>query len=356
MKLVYISRAYPPIVGGLEKHNQAIHEALQRKAQVKAIINRKGKKALFWFMPYAAFNALLAASRYDAVLLGDGVLAAVGWIIKLFRPNIPVVCIVHGLDITFANPIYQFFWVRLFLAKMDKIIAVSNATAEETVQRGIATTKLAIIPNGINKQEYKNARDRKQLQELLKQDIEDKLVLFTIGRLVKRKGVNWFIAQVMPQIKDRCIYLIAGDGPEKTEIERTIKEKHLENAVYHFGFVSEELKSLLFSNSDLFVQPNIKVKGDMEGFGIAVLEANLNNLSVLGSRLEGLQDSIIENQNGWLIEPEDDIAYVQKINALSQSREELSQAGHKAKEFCLQNFTWERIAENYLAQLRTIIQ
>jgi glycosyltransferase involved in cell wall biosynthesis len=353
MKLLFISRAYPPIVGGLEKHNQALHDALREKIHVDAIINRKGKKALPWFLLFATIKALFHAREYDAVLLGDGVLAAVGWVVKLLYPATPVICIIHGLDITYSNPVYRVFWVNRFLPKMDRLIAVSQATANEAIHKGLPSSKLVIIPNGIHRQEHQHRKDRKQLEELLRTDTENKIILFTLGRLVKRKGVNWFIQRVMPEIKDNCIYLIAGDGPEKTAITKSIQDNRLEQSVFCFGYTTEEQKSLLFSNTNLFIQPNIKVDGDMEGFGIAVLEANSYSVAVLGSKLEGLQDSITENQNGWLLEPENAAAYIQKITDLSKSPEELQRTGDNAKSFCLQFFCWDRIVERYIDVINT---
>ena len=348
MRVLFISRAYPPIIGGLETHNYSLHEALASKAAVKAIINRKGKKALIWFLPFATLKTLICSHKNEVILLGDGLLAVLGWIVKLFKPRSFVICIIHGLDITYTNPIYQFFWTKLFLPKLDRIIAVSQATAETAINKGLHPGKLVIIPNGIHRQEWQPPRDRRKLTTLLNTDVEIKIVLFTLGRLVKRKGVNWFIQEVMPIVQDRCIYLIGGDGPEKSAIDKSIHEHGLEKVVHCFGFVTDELKSFLFANADLFIQPNIKVDGDMEGFGIAVLEANTYGLAVLGSKLEGLKDSITENQNGWLLEPGNATAYAQKITELTKHPINIQQAGDKAKRFCLQHFSWERIADQYL--------
>jgi glycosyltransferase involved in cell wall biosynthesis len=348
-KLLFISRTYPPIVGGLETHNQALHEALLSKIPVESIINQNGKKALFWFLPLATLKTVFHARGYKFILLGDGLLAILGWFVKLIHPDIPVICIIHGLDITYTNPIYQRFWIRLFLPRMDRVIAVSNATADTAIQKGLDPSKIVVIPNGVYSRALQMPRDREKLNALLHTETANKIILFTLGRLVKRKGVNWFIQQVMPEIADRCIYLIAGDGPEKVAINKSIHELRLDKSVFCIGFVSEELKTLFFSNADLFIQPNIKVKGDMEGFGIAVLEANTYGLAVLGSNLEGLQDSITENQNGWLLEHGKASAYVQKIRDLSEHSENIKQAGENAKIFCHEQFSWDRIAEQYLA-------
>ncbi|WP_305908256.1 glycosyltransferase family 4 protein [Methylomarinum sp. Ch1-1] len=348
MKLLFISRAYPPIVGGLENHNHELHKALQQKIYTDSIINKKGKKALPYFMPLCALKSLFVSSNYDAIILGDGVLAPIGWLIKLFKPNTLVICIIHGLDITYKNPIYQYFWVKAFLPKIDKIITVSQATASAAIERQIDKTKLAVIPNGITQQSNATQRNRQQLEDLLQTSCQEKTILLTVGRLVKRKGVHWFINQVMPYLSDKFIYIIAGDGPDRAAINKAIIEKQLTNRVFNLGFIDNGVKNMIYANADLFIQPNIKVDGDMEGFGIAVLEANLNGLAVVGSELEGLKDSITNDQNGWLIEAENPTAFIQKIEDVSKSDLELKNAGMNAKAFSLENFCWNKLADRYI--------
>jgi glycosyltransferase involved in cell wall biosynthesis len=348
MKLLFLSRAYPPIIGGLENHNYELHSALQKKNHVDSIINKKGKKALPFFMPFCSLKALYSSSKYDAVLLGDGVLASVGWLIKLFQPSVPVICTIHGLDLTYSSRIYQYFWIKKFLPRMDKIIAVSRATKDAAIERGIKKSKLEVIPNGINPWHKTSQHNQKQLEKLLHTSCQEKTILLTIGRLVKRKGVHWFISHVMPNLNDQYIYIIAGDGSEKERINLAIREFCLEKRVFCLGFVCDHTKAILYSNSDLFIQPNIKVSGDMEGFGIAVLEANLHGLPVLGSKLEGLEDSIIEEKNGWLVAPEKPSSFIKKIEEVTQSRQKLNQAGHDAKVFCLEHFSWDKIADQYI--------
>ena len=355
MKLLFISRSYPPVIGGLEKHNYSIHSALHKKIKINALVNKFGKKVLPLFLPLCLVRALLISSKQESVLLGDGVLGIVGWFIKTIKPSVPVVCIIHGLDITYKNAFYQYFWVGLFLPKLDKIIAVSHATADAVISRGIPQSKLIVIPNGIYPLQNLD-RNKNFLSPHLNIAIDNQIVLFTLGRLVKRKGINWFINHVFTHLEGPFIYIIAGDGPEKDAIEQSIIANQLTDKVFCLGSVTEKTKSQLFLNADLFIQPNIKVKGDMEGFGIAVLEANLHELPVLGSKLEGLKDSIVEGQNGWLIEPEEPSIFTEKILEVTQSKKRLKQAGQNAKTFCLQQFCWDKIADQYIEVFRELVK
>jgi hypothetical protein len=56
-----------------------------------------------------------------------------------------------------------------------------------------------------------------------------------VGRLVKRKGVAWFAAQVMPKLPKEYVYLVAGEGPERGLIESVIAGIILKNACSYWA-------------------------------------------------------------------------------------------------------------------------
>ena len=77
---------------------------------------------------------------------------------------------------------------------------------------------------------------------------------------VKRKGVQWFIDQVLPSLPDTVHYIVTSDGPDKDEIEKTIIKHHLTERVTLLGSVSETKIKQLYAEADLFVMPNIAVR------------------------------------------------------------------------------------------------
>src|SRR5689334_15854059 len=119
MKILFISRAYPPITGGIENQNYALSVWLNKVVSTDTIANRHGKKFLPIFLPLATLKALWRMPRYDVLLLGDGVLGLVGYIVKLAFPKKTVISVIHGLDITYKNAFYQNVWVKLSLSKLD---------------------------------------------------------------------------------------------------------------------------------------------------------------------------------------------------------------------------------------------
>lgn len=353
MKILFISHTFPPITGGVEAQNYELSTWLAKQAELKLIANRKR-----WFIPffmiYASIRAVLLAGKYDVLVLGSCLLGNVGWMVKIFTRK-PVVAVAHGLDLTWKNILYQSLWVRIFIPKLDKLIAVGNETVRVAVEKGIALEKIVFIPNGIDAKKFEGAFSREQLKQILGEEIEGKKVILTSGRLAKRKGVAWFVKNVMMKLPENIIYVIAGDGPDRENVKNAIEKNNLSSRVKMLGYVTDEVRNILMNTCDVFVQPNIKISGDMEGFGISVIEAAYCQIPVVASKLEGLQDAIKDGQNGFLVESGNIEAWVKKINELLVDDESRKDFGKKAKQFVLDNYSWDKISKKYLEEIEKTI-
>ena len=276
------------------------------------------------------------------MLLGDGVLSVLAFFIKIFSSK-PVICIIHGLDITYSNYIYQSLWVRYFLKKVDKYIAVGK-------ESGLESEKFIFIPNGVSG-DYPARKYSKDELEVMLGYIPAGPVLLTLGRLVRRKGVAWFVENVMPELDPAITYLIAGHGEDQERIVHLIEEYKLQDRVKYLGTVSEKEKEILFSAADLFIQPNIPVEDDIEGFGLVVLEAGRYATYVVASDLEGLKDAITHGKNGVLIRPGDKELYIQQIEDLLSDHDVLMSKSLEAQNYVLSTYSWDNVAQQYVSVL-----
>lgn len=353
MKILFISRAYPPTVGGIENQNYELSVWLSKIAEVKLIANRRGKIFLPFFLPYVSCKALFLMKNYDTLLLGDGVLACVGWLVKLFHKK-PVISVIHGLDFTYEFGLYQKLWVGYFIKKLDKLIAVGNETIKIGIKKGIPPEKFVFVPNGVDAEKFSKVYSRADLDEALKIKTGEKKVILTSGRLAKRKGVAWFVEKVLPKLGGDIIYVVAGEGPDRKNIENAIEKNHLQDRVLMLGYISDEQRNILLGACDLFVQPNIKIAGDVEGFGISVLEAAASRLPVLAAELEGLRDAINDGQNGFLLPSENANAWINKIKELLVDDDFRKDFGEKARQFVIENYSWDKIAQKYLEEIKKI--
>ena len=100
--------------------------------------------------------------------------------------------------------------------------------------------------------------------------------------------------------------------------------------------------------------PNIPVEGDMEGFGIVLLEASSAGLPIVASNIEGIKDAIIDTKNGFLIEPYDTEKYVEVILDLLRDDNKRISIGRAGKELTNTYYNWEAISEKYLDVFNSI--
>jgi len=353
VELLFISRAFPPTIGGIENQNEALARHLSKISNCRVIANKRGKKALPLFIPFAFINTLIRLKRTDIILLGDGVTAIIGWLIKLVS-NKPVVCVLHGLDVTWQNKVYQKLWVSFYFKKIDHFIAVSQSTKEITINAGIPEQRISVIPNGIEESPV-TPLSKEELSQKLNICLDNKFILLSLGRLIKRKGVLWFIENVATTLPKDVIYLIAGNGPDKRHLESAIKHHKLTDQVFLLGSVNNVIKESLFTHSNLFIQPNIPVKNDVEGFGITQLEAGIRGLPSLSSNLDGISDAIQDGKNGWLVEPLNKQEFSRIMNEKKALLENSISFKSSVIQHCKNNFEWSYIADRYSNALLQIL-
>lgn len=351
MKVLFISRAFPPTVGGIEKQNFEIYDNLKNNCEITLIANYKGKKFLLLFLIMALVKGIVLGRKHDVVLLGDGVLAIVGIIIKLITRT-PTVAVAHGLDLTYKSYIYQKIWIGFALKRLTAIFPVSNETKKIAIKKGITAEKCRVIFNGIS--ENKNARIASidEIQKIVGVKLKNRKILLTVGRLVERKGVHWFVKNVMPYLDDSYLYLIAGDGIMKHAINNEIQVQNLSHKVKLLGLVGDEVRQGLYEASHIFVQPNINVNNDVEGFGLVVLEAATCSLPVIASELQGLKDAVINNKTGFFAKPENPTDFIEIIKNLMEDHQYREQFGIQARELVLQEYGWNKVAGKYIQHLK----
>ena len=343
--ILFITRNYPPKVGGLETYSFNLIEAFISRMKTCKITLSKSKKHLIWFFPKSLFEALFVIRKFSVshVHLCDGSLAPLGLILKSLS-DVKTSITIHGLDITFSNFVYQKLIPRS-VEKMDRIVCVSRATREEVKKRvSLSSQSCAVIPNGIIPDEMFLKSPKLELQKRFESATGLKLTrqkkLFTIGHLVKRKGVAWFVANVMPKLPSDYSYLVAGEGPERVAIECAVATHRLEKRVFLLGEISDELRNVLYNLSDIFVMPNITVPSDVEGFGIVALEAGSCGLPVVATNIQGLRDAVIEGKTGFLITEGYVQGFVERIKNMSLKKENVR--------ICLnETFAWSRIFRDY---------
>ena len=361
MKILFVTRKYPPSVGGMENMAFHLHESLSKIHNVTLIAWGGSNGWLIVIYPILFARAFLSAliHRPDVVLLQDGVLAPMA---PAFRHilRLPVAITIHGLEVTYGNPVYRAIVLR-FLSTAKLLIAVSSQTKRET-EKIVSGSKISVIKNGVADDLYLSIPGNKLRNDVadeigIKRDIfAKKKILLTTGRMVRRKGIQWFIVHVIPEIKSQrqdTLYIICGTGPEEENIKQAIIDNGLVNDVLLLGRVPGDLLRKLYNIADIFIMPNIPVKNDIEGFGLVALEAASCGTKVIASGIDGIGDAIDDGRNGYLVNAQDKGQYMEEITKILNGKDTLKKTD--IRKYVLKNCSWDVVARQYTERLGDII-
>lgn len=381
-EILFISHKYPPSTGGMEKFSfELVSQFESKPIKIHKLIFNHTESKLMWFLLLRKrVKKLLTDNKNIRLIhLNDGLMAAFClWLKRDY--NIKVVVTIHGLDIVFPLGFFQKKIVPQFNL-YDKLICVSNATKHECIKRGITDDKLAVILNGVDNFRKKNDALIALNSLLTKFKIpEHKKILVGLGRPVKRKGYSWFLENVMPNLSDEFVFILMGPKGKYNDRlwKKIIPYSILKNIELMFGLGSDEMNlrdvslkypnkifrtgylttaeiDCLFKHAGIFIMPNIKVENDMEGFGLVALEACLNECIVLASKIEGITDAIINNQNGFLIAPSNADKWVESINEISK-QENLDELKNAFRKYTTEHYSWKKMGDEYHLIFQSIIQ
>lgn len=336
-----VTRKHPPSVGGMEALSYHLVDAMCRLRPVTVVSFGGGRIGLGWFLPYAAGRVVagLVSRQIVALHLGDPALGFLAIVARRF--GVPVMATVHGLDITWPNRLYQAYLRRFFIGRCDRYVCISTYVRDLLRVRGVPEEAIEVIPVGI--------AAPPPCGETLA--VEGDPVIAYVGRLVPRKGVAWFVREVMPEVCRRfarLILVVAGAGPERATIAAAAHAAGIESRVRMVGRMPESAKWSLYARCDVVVMPNVPIAGDVEGFGLVALEASSMGKPVVASDLEGLRDSVVNEVNGWRFPAENAAAWIAGLTDVLGDREVLASTGRRAREFANQ-FDWQAIGGRYAA-------
>lgn len=368
MRLLFVTHSFSPPdrplsnVGGMQRVAMELHAALDRREDAELtydIIKLEASwKWIHWLVgPFLIrtwwrLRRAITEGEVDVVLFSSMVTASLAVLLRphMERHGVRAAAIVHGQDVTKPVAAYQRFVPKVFAA-LDMVLPVSGPTGEACAARGLREEKICVVNNGVQLDRFPmfewpaGARAPHPFRSELP---EDALLLCSVGRQVKRKGFAWFIDHVMPRLPEHVHYWLGGDGPEGEAIQAAIDAHNLGQRVRLLGRLGDAELTDIYQSADLFVMPNIPVEGDMEGFGIVMLEAAINGLPTVAARLEGIREVITDDQNGFFVESGDVEGYLARINGLDQDRTHLQALSRRARQHVATTFGWDAVAANYL--------
>lgn len=253
--------------------------------------------------------------------------------------KIKTIAVIHGSEVNLKS-IFLKIIIDLALKRMNKIVAVSSYTKNLISH---LNKQVEVIPNGIN---FKNWTHRQNS----KIKLIGNPILTTVGRVSARKGQLNVIKQLpnlietFPKLHYHCIGIL----DEVHAFEKTAQELQVHSHVTFHGSLKESDLKQILNKTDVFVMLSSESKtGDVEGFGIAILEANAFGIPAIGTKGCGIEDAIKPNASGELIESDNSIQFNFAIERILKYKDNYKKESIKwAKQH-----DWSTIIKSYIALL-----
>lgn len=289
-----------------------------------------------WFTPQALTNALVARLTNTPLVFDTQASDAI--VLK----NVPFAKkIVVGIcrqALAYTVPSQQ---------TLDKLLHFTDAGNRDEV-----LSKVTMVPYGTSPVDV----DQKAIHDTLhKYQLSDKKVIYFIGRLVDRKGVDILI-KAFAQIygTDASLRLvIVGDGQERANLEELVAKLKLQGAVIFTGFITGAERYALLNIADVCAIPSINVGDQSEGLPVVFMEgATVGKIMVI-SDATGAHEIVRDRENAFVV----DAGSVSHLQQGLQEALDTASSPEKKKVFCREvielskQFQWPSIVKRRHAAL-----
>lgn len=237
---------------------------------------------------------------------------------------------------SFGTPIGKLILKKWF-HKLDGKIAVSPP-AREYVSKYFPGD-YTIIPNGVDTKHF--SPDALPIEEF----IDGKLNILFIGRLEKRKGLDYLLEaykRVKPEIPDSRLIVVGPGIRLRHKYEKRVRRSGLKDVVF-VGYASYRDLPRYYKTADIVCCPAI----GWESFGIVLIEAMAVGKPIVASNIKGYANVLTNGVEGLLVPPKNAEKLAEALISLMSDeslRQQLGANGwHRATEY-----SWESVAQRVL--------
>lgn len=215
--------------------------------------------------------------------------------------------------------------IKLIIRNSDAVLVPGIKHEEYFISLGASPEKIFIMPNVSNIRS--NEEDYKKKEELKnKLNIGDKKVILYVGRLVKRKGVDYLIKafEKLAEEKKEILLIVVGDGECRSKLESLSKKLGIQKKVYFTGNIENAELAPYYILCDICVIPSVTY-GIGDPWVFILNEAMYFGKPVIATEAVGAAFDMIKNGSNGFIIPEKD------VNALYDSMNEILSDDNLAK-------------------------
>lgn len=369
-KVLHISKYFAPFVGGVEQVARDAVNALSGHVEQKVICfnHEVGNRVDYVddvevvrchcefslcsqsisFCYGKKLKELLKTFSPDIVILHYPNPYVTYYLLKYLKSDVKLFVYWH-LDITKQKILGKLFHFQnlALLRRADSVIATSPNYVNGSRYLRRVSDKCVVVPNCINENRLQVTNESVTLAEIIRQENQDKVLCFAVGRHVPYKGFKYLI-QAAKLLDKRFVFYISGTG----ELTRSLKKmaRGLSN-IRFIGRVDDVNLKAFYLASDVFCFSSITKN---EAFGIALAEAMYFGLPAVTFTIKGSGVNYVSlnGETGLEVPNRDVKAYANAINRLANDEGLKAKFGDAAKKRSRENFLFS----NYQRTMLNLIE
>jgi phosphatidylinositol alpha-1,6-mannosyltransferase len=364
-KVLFVTNDFGPRAGGIETF---IIGLIERRAFASTIVYTSAQANSqeydqIWEKKYGvkvirdSSRILLptprVARRISALIKAEGISVAafgaaapLGLLAHSMKRSgiVRIVALTHGHEVWWAKVFPFNLLLRRIGTGVDSLTYLGEYTRQMISRPLTQSAKSAMIKiaPGIDTDHFspRNSADLRQSLQL-----SQKKVIVCVARLVHRKGQDKLI-DAMPSILEsisNAHLLIVGQGPYQSKLVKRVKKLGLEESVTFVGRINYEKLPEYICVGDLFAMPSRSRFGglEVEGLGIAYLEASACGLPVIAGSSGGAPDAVVDGKSGVVVNGTDITAIAKTVIKFLRDPEGSRQMGQFGRNWVVEKWRWE---------------
>ena len=391
VRVLLLTTYYFPFQGGVETHARTLASDLTVLGLEVSIVTRRVDRSqlardivegvpvhrvwpvgprtglLKWMMlPFAAAKIVRLRRTFDLIYCpgyqGIGV-AAIACAKLLGKP---VVLRSGNLGVLYGNnwnaPLARFHipadsWavrqmkaaVRRVYLSADALVCTSKGMVAEALACGMPADRVHWLPNGVDVDRYHPAdTEEKRVIREHEHWSAGALVCLYLGRLSREKGVLDRLEAWRQVRRDHELLVLVGPDAPGNALDAGVQARdfiarhQMHDHVILHG--SSDSPGPLLRAADVYVQPS-----HYEAFSNSVLEAMATGLPILVTRVGGMLDVVVNDQNGLLCEPQDPLDLGRQLRRLMDDAALRKRLGDQARVTVVRRFDTRSMVRQFAA-------
>lgn len=371
MRVLQLSKFYPPECGGIESVVRELAEGLTRLGwSADVLCAHRERRSIEERMPggirvvrAGSYGMLLSTSLAPSLVSQTRKMAPAYDIIHVHMPN-PLAAlalwharptarlVVHWhsdvvsqrLALKFYEPLQ-----RWLLARADAVVVTSKAYGEASRALQPWRGKLILVPLGIGDNPGQTDSDR---VAALRQTWSGRRIIFALGRMAPYKGFGVLI-EAAARLPDDAVVLVGGDGPCLRRHRDHVARLGLGGKVHFLGPISDDDLTTYHQAAHVFCMPSLT---RAEAFGVAQLEAMRAGRPVVCSDVKGsgLSWVNLDGVTGLTVRPSSPSDLAAALLRLLGDAALRQTMGSAARLRYLENFTAQAMVDRVAALYRRL--